>query len=219
MPEDAFDGRTSRGRMADGGWQMGDERAQPSAIGHPPSFLNDFSRRVSEWWHRRSGGGQVGATTWDPLLSVPRDESTGLERARLAERIMLLATLCRASYGGFSGAAQHTRNDALSEWLSTCARQRKAVASELRGIVLVLAEADAISPPWQRWVAQVAIENTGGWGESWMSRCIRGEENLLRLYEQLFALRLPSGISAILRRQYDQVARTLEALRGQTAKV
>jgi hypothetical protein len=129
---------------------------------------------------------------------------------------MLLATLCRASYGGFAGAAQHTRDSDLSEWLQGRARERKALASELRGIVLVLAEGDAVSPPWQRWVAQVAIENTGGWGESWMGRCIRGEENLVRLYEQLFNCRLPSGIVALLRRQYDQVLRTLNGLRSAT---
>jgi uncharacterized protein (TIGR02284 family) len=203
--------------MADGGWQMGDERAQPSAIGHPPSFLNDFSRRVSEWWRRRSGATPAPGASWDPLGPATENEGTSIERARLAERIMLLATLCRASYGGFSNAAQHTHNDALSEWLSSCARQRKALASELRGIVLVLAESDATSPPWQRWVAQVATENSGGWGESWIGRCIRGEENLLRLYDQLFAVRLPSGISAMLRRQYEQVEGTLERLRGERA--
>jgi hypothetical protein len=193
---------------------MAEQGAPPSAVRQPSSVLNDLSRRVSEWWRRRSAPA-VGTATWDPLVPVAEDEGTNLERARLAERIMLLATLCRASYGGFTGAAQHTQNGALSEWLGTCARQRKALASELRGIVLVLAETDATSPPWQRWVAQVAIENTGGWGESWIGRCIRGEENLLRLYEQLFALRLPSGISAMLRRQYEQITGTLAALKTQ----
>lgn len=126
---------------------------------------------------------------------------------------MLLATLCRASYGGFASAAQHTRSSSLSEWLSTRARQRKALASELRGIVLVLAEGNAISPPWQRWVARVATENSEGWGESWTGLCIRGEENLLRLYEQLFHCRLPSGVKALLRRQYHQITGTLEDLK------
>jgi hypothetical protein len=176
--------------------------------------------RLGDWWRRsldrgdapREGGG------WDPILPAgdqPPEDS--LARARLAERVMLLATLCRASYGGFTGAAHHTRDRALSDWLRGCARQRKALASELRGIVLVLAEGEAVAPPWQRWVAQVAIENTGGWGEGWINRCIRGEENLLRLYDQLFAARLPSGISAMLRRQYGQIVGTLEALRHQSA--
>ncbi|HWA17318.1 MAG TPA: hypothetical protein VG817_12855 [Gemmatimonadales bacterium] len=136
------------------------------------------------------------------------------ESATLTDQMVLLATLCRASYAGFTGAAQHTTDGALAEWLSGCARQRKSLASELRGIILVLGESDAIAPPWQRWVAQGALENPGGWGESWRARCIRGEENLLRLYEQLFALRLPRGIGSMLRRQYDQVAVTLERLRS-----
>jgi hypothetical protein len=211
VPEPRVGASPEPGKTADDGWQKAEQNS--------PSFLHGLSHRVSEWWRRRGSGAHPDAATWDPLVSLGADEGTSLERARLAERIMLLATLCRASYGGFSGAAQHASNDTLSDWLGTCARQRKALASELRGIVLVLAEGDAISPPWQRWVAQVAMENTGGWGESWMGRCIRGEENLLRLYEQLFALRLPSGISAMLRRHYEQVAGTLEALRGQTARV
>lgn len=176
--------------------------------------MPDFTQRVSQWWRNRGTGPASAAGTWDPIIPMAEAGETRAERVQLAERIMLLATLCRASYGGFTGAAQHSQDSAQSDWLSGCARQRKALASELRGIVLVLAESDAISPPWQRWVAQVAIENTGGWGESWMGRCIRGEENLLRLYEQLFALRLPSGIGAMLQRQYGQIVETLDRLRS-----
>lgn len=170
--------------------------------------------RISDWWRRtlerqRPPAGE----TWEPLvpMEAQRPEDS-LERARLAERIMLLATLCRASYGGFTAAAQHTQDSSLSDWLRRCARQRKALASELRGVVLVLAESDA-APPWQRWVAQVAVENPGSWGESWMGRCVRGEENLMRLYEQLLTSRLPSGIASLLRRQYQQVVKTAESLR------
>lgn len=156
--------------------------------------------------------------TWDPLVPAGDENSADtMERARLAERIMLLATLCRASYGGFTGAAQHTANGELAEWLSFCARQRKALASELRGMVLVLADGDPISPPWQRWVAQVAVENSGSWGESWMARCIRGEENLMRIYEQLFSCRLPSGMTSLLQRQYQQITGTLEDLKAKPA--
>lgn len=175
--------------------------------------------RLSDWW-RRSLERQPPPSSWDPIPPVAEQELTdSIERARLAERVMLLATLCRASYGSFAGAAQHTTDGALAAWLGICARRRKSLASELRGIVLVLAEGDTISPPWQRWVAQVAIENSGGWGESWMGRCIRGEENLLRLYEQLLVLRLPNGIRAMLRRQYEQIVVTRERLRHTEATI
>ena len=183
--------------------------------------LSSPLRRATSWLQRvlgRDPGVAIGAVSWDPIpargILPERDD---FERARLAERIMLLATLSRASYGSFTGAAQQEHNPSLAEWLRQCARQRKALASELRGIVLVLAEGDAVSPPWQRWVAQVAVENAGGWSESWMGRCVRGEENLLRLYEQLFQSSLPSGMTTLLRRQYDQILRTLDELRHRPA--
>lgn len=177
--------------------------------------------RLSDWWRRTLDRHHQAATnqTWDPLVPVedqaPEDS---VERARLAERIMLLATLCRASYGGFAGAAQHATDSALADWLQGCARQRKALASELRGVVLVLAEGDAVSPPWQRWVAQVATDR-GNWSDGWVARCMRGEENLMRLYEQVLTGRLPSGIAALLRRQYQQVVQTAESLRQQPQAV
>jgi hypothetical protein len=98
--------------------------------------------------------------------------------------------------------------------LQRCARQRKALASELRGVVMVLAD-EATSPPWQRWVAQVGIDSHGSWGDTWLGRCVRGEENLMRQYEQLLTTRLPSGIVAMLRRQYEQLVATAEVLRRQ----
>lgn len=172
-------------------------------------------QRVAQWWQRRQQGPQPAAATWDPMIPVEAQKpEAGLERAKLAERLMLLATMCRASFGGFTSAAQHTSDSELADWLHGCARQRKALASELRGIVMVLAD-ETTSPPWQRWVAQVGIERPGGWGESWLSRCVRGEENLMRQYEQLLSTHLPNGIATLLRRQYEQVVTTAEALRRQ----
>jgi uncharacterized protein (TIGR02284 family) len=185
-----------------------------AAAVNPPSASP--LRRASFWLQRllgRESGGALGAVSWDPIPARGiRPERDDFERARLAERIMLLATLSRASYGSFAGAAQHEPDPSVAEWLRQCARQRKALASELRGIVLVLAEGD-VSPPWQRWVAQVAVENPGSWGESWIGRCMRGEENLLRLYEQLFHSNLPSGMATLLQRQYAQIVQTLDQLR------
>jgi uncharacterized protein (TIGR02284 family) len=173
--------------------------------------------RLGDWWRRTLDRHHHAVTsqTWDPLVPVENQAPEGgVERARLAERLMLLATLCRASYGGYAAAAQHTTDRSLADWLHGCARQRKALASELRGVVLVLAEGEAISPPWQRWVAQVATDKNS-WGDGWMARCMRGEENLMRLYEQVLTGRLPSGIASLLRRQYQQVVQTAESLRQQ----
>ncbi len=169
--------------------------------------------RATTWVQRLLGQPRSPAADgWDPILSIqaPLD---GLARTRLSEQIMLLATLARASYGSFTGAAQHEGDRSLSEWLQRCARQRKSLASELRGIVMVLAEGNTVAPPWQRWVAEVAVGHPVSWGESWVGRCARGEENLLRLYEQILQETLPRGVRVLLQRQYTEVADTMTALR------
>ncbi|MDX2119742.1 MAG: hypothetical protein SF070_01635 [Gemmatimonadota bacterium] len=119
-------------------------------------------------------------------------------RARVAERIRLLADAARTSYENFLLASCYVSEPAVSAWLSDCARQRRWIARELSGLLVAAELPDGPSrtvrgrvewmPPWKATDAPgTALED-----------CALAEAQVVMLHEELLSGPLPAGLEPIL---------------------
>lgn len=159
-------------------------------------------RRAREWIGRQQPGPAAPQPAARPRLSygngVQRRAEPAELRARVAERVRLLASAARTSYENFLMAACYVDDPPFAAWLSDCARQRRWIASELHGLLAAADLTDHARPTWQS-----SLEGVSPWSPpdatgSALEHCARAEALVLTFYEELLAGPLPVGLAPIL---------------------
>lgn len=179
------------------GAAMMDSFATPS---DPPTA--SWWRRAQEWLRRQPPADSRPVPAARPRLpqglGVQRRAEPAELRARVAERVRLLASAARTSYENFLMAACYVDDPPLAAWLSDCARQRRWIASELHGLLAATDLTDHACPTWQSSIESVSPWSPPGTPGSALEHCARAEALVLTFYEELLAGPLPVGLAPIL---------------------
>ncbi len=187
-----------------------------SAAGSSEPAVAAWLRRAREWIGRQQPLPTAPLPAARPRLSfgtgVQRRAEPAELRARVAERVRLLASAARTSYENFLMAACYVDDPPLAAWLSDCARQRRWIASELHGLLAAADLTDHAGPTWQS-----SIESAAPWSPpdatgSALEHCARAEALVLTFYEELLAGPLPVGLAPILMVQLIHVREVSERL-------
>lgn len=119
-------------------------------------------------------------------------------RARVAERVRLLARAARTSYEHFLLASCYVRDPEVGAWLSECARQRRWIAGELHGLLAAaeLPDQPPLTAPGSR--AQVPPWRAADSPGTALESCALREAQVVTLYEELLSGPLPVGLEPIL---------------------
>lgn len=133
-------------------------------------------------------------------------------RARVAERVGLLASAARTSYENFLMASCYVSDPAVGAWLGDCARQRRWMASELHGLLVAAALPDQPPPAAQRSLEWVPPWRAGDTAGAVLESCALTEAQVVTLYEELLSGPLPVGLEPILMAQLLHVHEVSERL-------
>ena len=186
----------------------------PATPSEPPPAR--WWQRAQEWLRQRQPTRGTPMPAARPRMrqghGVQRRAEPAELRARVAERVRLLASAARTSYENFLMAACYVDDPPLAAWLSACARQRRWIASELHGLLAAADLADHACPTWQ-----ASVESVPGWtppdrtGPA-LENCARTEALVVQLYEELLHGPLPAGLAPILMVQLIHVRQVSDRL-------
>lgn len=176
--------------------------------------LAGWLRRAREWMRGQRPPAAAPAVlprfTYGP--GVQRRAEPEELRARVAERVRLLASAARTSYENFLMAACYVDDPPLAAWLSDCARQRRWIASELHGLLVA---ADLPDQPFP--TAPGGLDRAPAWRATdtpgaVLESCALTEAQVVTLYEELLSGPLPVGLEPILMAQLLHVHQVSERL-------
>lgn len=171
-------------------------------------------RRAREWLRGQRPPAAAPAarprSTYGP--GVQRRAEPEELRARVAERVRLLARAARTSYENFLLAACYVDDPSLAAWLSDCARQRRWMASELHGLLVAAELPDQPFPTAPRGTEGAPAWSVGDAPGAVLERCALTEAQVVTLYEELLSGPLPVGLEPILMAQLLHVHQVSERL-------
>lgn len=176
--------------------------------------LAGLLRRAREWMRGQRPPAAAPAArsrfTYGP--GVQRRAEPEELRARVAERVRLLARAARTSYEHFLLASCYVRDPEVGAWLSECARQRRWIASELHGLLVAADLPDQPFPTEPRGLERAPAWRASETPGAALESCALTEAQVVTLYEELLSGPLPVGLEPILMAQLLHVHQVSERL-------
>lgn len=130
-----------------------------------------------------------------------------------------LASSCNDSWEGFGKAAKGVHDDELRNWLTEVSGERARFAQELSDEIVKRGGQPSqaghfggiLHRGWVDLESRIRPKNDG----AFRAQCAQGEQSTLNDYEEALQLPLPDDVKALIARQRDAIAATLEQLQSE----
>jgi uncharacterized protein (TIGR02284 family) len=140
-----------------------------------------------------------------------------VNREELIECLNDLIQTCRDGENGFQTAADSVNDGDLKLFCRESSIQRAQFASELESEVRQLggmpAKSGHVSGMFHRGWINIKTIVTGGGDDAILAECDRGEAAALENYQEVLKKNLPPNVLPVVKHQFTEIKRSLEAIR------